>query len=204
MKSVNAVSEAGAKTEAETMIKANAMGEQEFWNIINRSLEANAPGSEGQYQHIAQSLAQLSPEQLIHFENHLVAQKRRAFCFPVLMANFILQSYINDDIFEDFRLWLLSFGQDKFEAILENADRLAEFSDVQDPIEDITGEGLVFAAREAYEAKTGREDFLKKIQVPADPEIDYPWPEDLIQLEAMLPNLFRKYWDKNRSYEFGV
>ncbi|WP_176330080.1 DUF4240 domain-containing protein [Oceanospirillum sanctuarii] len=180
------------------------MTEQEFWDIINLSLLQNNPGSEGQYQQIANSLAGLSPEQLIAFENHLAQQKNRAFCFPVLMANFILQSYINDDIFEDFRLWLLSFGQQKFEAILENADRLAEFSDVKDPIEDITGEGLVFAAREAYEAQTGQEDFLKQIQVLPDPEINYPWPEDLSQLEAMLPNLFNKYWDKNRTYELGA
>ena len=179
------------------------MTEQDFWDIINRSLEHNTPGSEGQYQSISDALSQLSPEQLIGFENHLCRQKNRAFCFPVLMANFILQSYINDDIFEDFRLWLLSFGQERFEAVLQNADNLSEFCNIEDPIEDITGEGLVFAAREAYEATTGKEDFLKHISVYPDPEISYPWPETLEQLKAMLPRLFDKYWDTNRSYEFG-
>ncbi len=179
------------------------MTEQDFWDIINNSLLLNAPGSEGQYLSIAQSLATLLPEQLIEFENHLAHQKNRAFSFPVLMANFVLQSYINDDIFEDFRLWLISFGQDKFEAILGHADQLAEFSNVEDPIEDITGEGLVFAAQEAYEAATGKDDFLKRVKPLPDPDINYPWPDNLEQLEAMLPNLFNKYWDKNRTYELG-
>ena len=180
------------------------MTEQQFWDIINDSLLENAPGSDGQYLKIGQSLSALSPEELVEFENHLARQKNRAFCFPVLMANFILQSYINDDIFEDFRLWLLSFGQEKFEAILENADQLAEFSDVKDPIEDITGEGLVFAAREAYEAATGKEDFLNRLKVFPDPEMNYPWPADLKELEAMFPKLFNKYWDANRTYELGT
>lgn len=179
------------------------MTEQDFWDIINRSLLQHTPGSDGQYHAIAEALNTLSPEQLIAFENHLAAQKQRAFCFPVLMANFILQSYINDDIFEDFRLWLISFGQERFEAILQQADTLADFSNVQDPIEDITGEGLVFAAREAYEKQTGRDDFLKQIQAVPDPEINYPWPENVQQLEAMLPRLFAKYWDSGRIYELG-
>lgn len=180
------------------------MTEQEFWDTINLSLKDNGPGSDGQYASIAKTLARYSPEELIEFENHLGYQKSRAFCFPVLMANFILQSYINDDIFEDFRLWLISFGQERFESILNNADNLALFSDVKDPIEDITGEGLVFAAREAYEAATGQEDFLKRIKVYSDPEINYNWPDDLAQLELMLPKLFEKYWDKNRTYELGA
>lgn len=180
------------------------MTEQQFWDIINQSLQQNAPGSDGQYLSIGQSLSTLTPKQLVEFENHLARQKNRAFSFSILMANFILQSYINDDIFEDFRLWLLSFGQDKFEAILEDADKLAEFSNVSDPIEDITGEGLVFAAREAYEAATGKGDFLNQIKVYPDPEINYPWPEDLNALQAMLPKLFNKYWDSNRTYELGA
>lgn len=179
------------------------MTENTFWKIIDHSLRLNPPGSDGQYQVIADSLAQLTPEELIAFENQLTLQKTRAFCFPVLMANFILQSYINDDIFEDFRLWLISFGRQKFEAILDNADALAEFSNIKDPIEDITGEGLVFAAREAYEAKTGKDDFLKKVTTATEPDTDYSWPESIAQLEAMLPKLFRKYWDKNRIYELG-
>lgn len=179
------------------------MTEQDFWDIINTSLVQHAPGSDAQYQKVEEALSTLTPEQLIQFENHLNKQKNRAFCFPVLMANFILQSYINDDIFEDFRLWLISFGQQKFEAVLRQADSLAEFSNVQDPIEDITGEGLVFAAQEAYEAATGKDDFVQQVEQLPTPEMNYPWPENLSQLEAMLPNLFKKYWDHSRSYELG-
>lgn len=177
------------------------MTEQKFWNIINASLESHSPGSDAQYKAIAQSLATLSPQELIEFENQLAQQKARAYKFPVLMANFILQSYINDDIFEDFRLWLVSFGEETFEKILENPDILANLCEIQDPVEDITGEGLVFAALEAYEAKTGRDDFQKQIEPPEDPEIDYNWPEDIEGLRNTMPELFDKYWDKARSYE---
>jgi len=179
------------------------MTEQKFWDIINASLVKHPTGSEGQYNDIAEALASLDEEELIQFENHLTHQKKSAFCFPVLMANFILQSYINDDIFEDFCLWLIAFGQKKFEAILENADNLASFSAVKDPIEDITGEGLVFAAQEAYEESTGKEDFLKRINTLPDPDIDYQWPENIEALERMLPQLFNKYWDHSRTYELG-
>ncbi|MAC45847.1 DUF4240 domain-containing protein [Oceanospirillum beijerinckii] len=180
------------------------MTEQAFWEIINRSLEQNAPGSDGQYIAISQSLANLPPEQLIGFENQLSRQKAKAFSFPVLMANFILQSYINDDIFEDFRLWLISFGEEKFTQILHNPDVLADLSDITDPVEDITGEGLVFAALEAYEAQTGRDDFLKQTTPAEEIEMYYDWPDHLSGLEARMPKLFARYWDSNRSYELAA
>lgn len=180
------------------------MTEQTFWTIINRSLEHNAPGTDAQYQAISQSLSQLTPEELIGFENQLSQQKAKAFQFPVLMANFILQSYINDDIFEDFRLWLISFGEQKFSEILQNPDVLAELCDIKDPVEDITGEGLVFAALEAYEGITGLDDFLKHVTPANEPEMDYDWPDQLSGLESKMPKLFARYWDNNRSYELAA
>lgn len=181
-----------------------AMTEQQFWDIINASLVQNAPGSEAQYQAIGTRLSQLSPEQLIGFENQLNHQKIRAFTFPILMANFILQSYINDDIFEDFRLWLISFGQTRFNQILEHPDLLADFCNLSDPIEEITGEGLVFAAVEAYEQKTGQQDFLKHLTPMDEPDIEYDWPENQRGLEALMPKLYSRYWDTSRSYELSA
>ncbi|OPX56977.1 Protein of unknown function [Oceanospirillum multiglobuliferum] len=180
------------------------MTEQQFWDIINVSLVQNAPGSDAQYQAIGNSLAQLSPDQLIGFENQLNYQKIRAFTFPVLMANFILQSYINDDIFEDFRLWLISFGQARFNQILEQPDVLADFCEIKDPIEEITGEGLVFAALEAYEQKTGQKDFLKHLTRTEEPEIQYDWPESQQGLARLMPKLYSRYWDSSRSYELSA
>lgn len=180
------------------------MTEQTFWEIINRSLEHNTPGSDGQYLAIGESLASLTPEQLIGFENQLSQQKAKAFSFPVLMANFILQSYINDDIFEDFRLWLISFGEEKFNQILQRPDILADLCEIKDPVEDITGEGLVFAALEAYEARTGCDDFLKQLTPAEEPEMEYDWPDQLSGLEASMPKLFARYWDSNRSYELAA
>ena len=180
------------------------MTEQKFWSIINKSLEQNAPGSDSQYRAVAQSLSSLSPDELIGFENQLNEQKAKAFTFPVLMANFILQSYINDDIFEDFRLWLISFGELRFNQILQNPDILADVCDITDPVDDITGEGLVFAALEAYEAQTGKDDFLKQTIQPVEPEIEYDWPESTEGLEQAMPGLFKRFWDKNRSYELAA
>lgn len=72
----------------------------------------------------------------------------------------------------DFRAWLVSRGQEVYDAAALDPDTLADFLD-GDPVED---PGLLDAAVRAYEARTGMSDFYDQVRLlrgelppPADP-----------------------------------
>jgi hypothetical protein len=178
------------------------MNEEDFWNIIAASLEHTQAGTEEQYNWIRQKLTTLTVEEIIEFENQLNQLKIKTCTFPLLIANFIIQSYVSDDVFEDFRLWLIANGKDHFYAALENPDNIAEFCHVDDPIEDIQGQGLYFVAKEVYQEKTQRDDFIEQTKLLHEPEIEMNWPESSKAFQMLMPRLYKAYWSPGRIKAF--
>lgn len=181
--------------------KGSAMDEASFWELVDRSVELCEPGSDGQYKWLSEQLKVLPVEEIIQFENRLNELKAKCCTFPVLAANFIMQSYVSDDVFEDFRLWLISNGKARFYAALGNPDSIADFCDVEDPVVEINGEGLLYVAGRAYREKTGNDDFVDRAESVPDPDIDEEWPDKKEGFEELMPKLYRKFWNQERVDE---
>lgn len=176
------------------------MNTQEFWKIIDASLAAGPTGSDEQIEVIAERLRALDAAEVCGFETELRARLVTLYTFPILQVNFIVQSYVSDDVFEDFRLWIILNGSSFYETALANPDDLADKIDVEDPVEEINGEPLIYVAEEVYGEKAD-DDFLDHVTYPPDPKIDDDWPPKE-ELEATFPKLFGKFWNEERIRKF--
>ncbi|MEM7343883.1 MAG: DUF4240 domain-containing protein [Chloroflexota bacterium] len=178
------------------------MNEAAFWEIIKESLAHTKVGADEQYEWIYQKLTILTVEEIIEFENQLNSLKSKACRFSILMANFVIQSYISDDGFENFRLWLIANGEISFYQALKDPDKIADFCQIHNPIEEITGEGLLFVAEKAYQQVTGEGDFFERVEVISEPKIVENWPDDIEGFQMKMPNLFSTYWNQKQVEEF--
>lgn len=176
------------------------MKENEFWEIIESSGSPDTIDPDEQCDSIAAVLSSKSKSEIVEFHNIHRKILNRAYTWGLIEACFIIIHYVSDDVFEDFRNWIILNGRERFERSLENPDYLASFIKVDDPVEEITGEALLFVCDEAYEGEI--EELEEYFEYPDEPDIEDKWPAVSI-LKEKYPNLFLKYWDNTVEYHVG-
>jgi hypothetical protein len=163
------------------------MTEELFWKILEKTRHG-AGDSDEQGDRILDTLAQFDESDLVAFDQLL--DQRLAAChrWDLWAVAFIAKGGCSDDAFEYFQCWLVSQGRKYFESALANppaaAKRIA-------PGDEAEFERLRSLAIEAYEAKTGRNDFLEKAKRVAWTLEGDPWEEE--DLPKLYPRLSRKY-----------
>jgi hypothetical protein len=111
----------------------------------------------------------------------------------MLKASFIILSYISDDVFEDFRNWVILNGKQRFYKTLEQPDSISNYIAVDDPVEEVTGEILMYVCDEAFDGDVG--ELEEGYVYPEDPAIDDEWPSEK-QLQQEFPKLYDQLWDE--------
>jgi hypothetical protein len=168
------------------------MNEQEFWNIIESSGSPDSLKPDEQCAAISVALSSKSKEDIVEFHNIHLMILNKAYTWNLLEACYIVIHHASDDVFEDFRNWIILNGRERFERSLENPDYLASFIKVDDPVEEITGEALLYVCEEAFEGEA--EELEELYKYPVEPVIEDSWPPVAV-LKEKYPNLFSKYWD---------
>lgn len=170
------------------------MDNNEFWRHIDQ-----ASKSKDFHAELKSSLCAVGLSEIISFKNILLAKLVEANTLPLLVANFVISSYVSDDGFESFRAWLMSCGSNKFLAAISDPETISEWLDEID-IDDLgAGDDLLYVPDEAYVELGGNEkDFLKKIIFPSEPEVQVCWPEDKIEFQKQYPRLVTKFWNQER------
>ena len=180
-------------------VKTDKIDEQEFWKIMDYSCNAAKGDMELQNQVIIKKLSAYAPEEIINFEIILCKKLIKANDYRILAANKIIDSWVSDDGFLYFRLWLISLGRQTFEQTLKDPDYLA----------NVTGKGIVpdfeyllYASTQAYINKTGKKEeddtFPRGVAFAQGLNYDFGgapmtgknWKED------ELPKLYPKLWEK--------
>jgi len=121
------------------------------------------------------------------------------------VATFILFSDLTDELYEDMRAWLILSGEEVFRRITAEPDQLADLP-LEDPDAEIGGEGLLFAAEQAYAELTNRDDFHRKCDPPREPFFKDAWPSTPEEYRALLPRVFDRWFDEEaivHNYEEG-
>ena len=90
----------------------------------------------------------------------------------------------SDDGFEYFRCWLIAQGERVFNAALANPETLVNRAEPESE-----GEGMLYAAAEAYESRTGAV-LTAPVVHPREP-VGERWEED--DLELMYPKLWARF-----------
>lgn len=174
------------------------MNEQDFWKIIEASGSPDNLEPDEQCQAISEALSSKSKEEIIEFHNIHRIVLNRAYTWNLIEACFIVIHYVSDDVFEDFRNWIILNGKERFTRSLENPDYLASFINVEDPVEEMTGEALLYVCEEAFAGEI--EELEESYVYPDEPDIEGNWPP-ASTLKEKYPDLFSKYWDDTMEYQ---
>lgn len=157
-----------------------------FWEIIEQAKTLAADDVEQRPATLKQLLMDQTAEHIQRFDQTYHEKLVEAYRWELWGAAYVIQGGCSDDSFDYFRDFLISEGQQAFEAALKSPDGLAQI----DLPDDVELEDFRYAIGDAYEAVTGQELPAHTVSFPAEPA-GQAWTED--QLETLYPQLCAKY-----------
>jgi hypothetical protein len=96
----------------------------DFWGLIERSAEH---AGDERAEWLIQRLAELPVDDIIDFETHLAAQRRRVDTWLMWdAANMVMDDHCSTDSFFYFQPWLVGLGRTSFERVAADPDALAD------------------------------------------------------------------------------
>ena len=171
-----------------------------FWVLIGKAKEQCGQDMDTFAQWLEDRLMEMSPEQVLNFDNIVHGYRDLAYKYGLWAAAAILCDGCTDDGFVDFRGWLIAQGREVYMAALKDPDSLTDVP----ACDNYYFESLGYVGDLTYAKLTGRDgyssfdrntyqalvDELKKDVVYGE-GIDYPytWSETA----AYLPRLCAKY-----------
>lgn len=181
-----------------------------FWNLIESSKARPGPLSrfrsaewrieaekDRQLRALRRALKKRSLDELIAFDRMLFRVAHIDLnAWDLWAAAYVIMGGCGDDSFEYFRYWVVSRGRHVCEAAARDPDTLADL-EIVEPDLTCEFEDFTYAAREVYQAKSGREmpfDESEGASLSAQPrgtQFDQYDPEDL---RRRVPRVFQKHW----------
>jgi len=177
------------------------MNETEFWQIVESSGAPDTHTPDMQCEKIIEKLSGKPKEELISFSNIHRELLNKAYTWSMLQACFIILSYNSDDAFEDFRNWVILNGKLRFYKTLEQPDSIASYITSDDPVEEVTGESLLYVCDEAFYADV--EELEVGYVYPEDPVINDEWP-CAKQLQQAFPKLYDQFWNEENIRTLSI
>ena len=173
------------------------MDRKEFWEMISYTLKRHEAGSDDQFFLLERLLVKLSPQKILDFEN--IKNQLMAECssFKMVIAAFMIFSDLSDELYDDFRAWLILQGEARYTEAAADPDRIASW-EIADPENDIVGEGLHFVDERAYLERTDGDEFYRRRRDVADPFFKDPWPESPEEFEKLLPAVYGRWFNEEK------
>lgn len=173
------------------------MDPDRFWALIEQARELAdgddaASLAESQAEHLVEILKQRSTPEIEDFERRFLTLMNESYRWDLWGAAYIIQGGCSDDGFDYFRAWLIGQGREVFRRVLADPESLLEIALREpDPKQVVLeGEPLLFAAAEAYEARTA-DDLDVPVPQRASEPAGKPWEED--ELAGLFPKLWEKF-----------
>jgi hypothetical protein len=167
------------------------MTESEFWTIIEKSIPPDLADFDGQLERLETALSKLRPAEIISFQDYSDRKLAEAYRFDLWGAAYLINGGCCDDGFDYFVQWLISRGQQVFEAACRDPDTLADLCDIQEQASEFEEFGYV--AQRVYESKTGSE-FPERPWSRAEKPLGDEWNFDDMNLcRQRLPKLAARF-----------
>lgn len=169
------------------------MDKPTFWKIIDAS-RAKARGNV--YEHIEtlqKELEKYDPDEIVSFARIFDEYWVRAYTHELWGAAYIIGGGCGDSGFLDFRGWLISKGEQVYEAAMADPESLLDV--VTDEDDEGQVEGFHYAASKAWEARTGKgmKDFPGSgVDYPREPAGE-SWHGDDDVLMGRFPRLAQRF-----------
>jgi Protein of unknown function (DUF4240) len=170
------------------------MNRRKFWEIIEDTSSKQGAASDEQFFLIERILCKLPPKEVLTFENIKNELVIEASSFEMLIAAYIIYGELSDELYEDFRAFLILHGEEQYESAVAFPDSIAQWD--FDNADSIEGESLHFVAEQAYVEQTDKDDFFKKRDTVTEPFFKDPMPESPKDFQKILPHLFDKFFNE--------
>jgi hypothetical protein len=141
--------------------------------LVERSRQGAPDDPEAQAEVLKELLGQLSVDDVVKFDECFTDANLALYTWNMWGAATLMLGWSSDDVFADFRSWVISLGRETYDRVAADPDALAEV-DMEDPEEPAVGELFGSVASEVYEAATGRYlgDVDPDRQAPTAPDGD--------------------------------
>lgn len=179
------------------------MNLDKFWKLIEQSKRKSEGDFDEQVEIIKEKLSKLPVKEIVFFDRIFYELYAKIHSSNIWAAfEIINQGYSSDDTYDYFRAWLIGQGREIYEIAVSNPDNLAQIDSIATAT-DYSGELLMYVASEAYEEKTGEENF-DELLIEGEETITYQnieldWIDENKQtiaskLKEKLPKLYQRYW----------
>lgn len=176
------------------------MNENIFWELIDKARIGNEQDFEEFCITLTELLKELTAEEIIAFQNIYTQKEDEASGFNLLMANYIIYGAVSDELFDDFRAWLIGQGNTNFYKALKDPNTICDFLEKEDA-DEISGDNLLFVPVNAFVEVTGKpvEEYYPLIQDPKnDIACEIAWTSNTEEYRNVLPQLFDKFWNQEK------
>ena len=176
------------------------MTRDEFWNLIAESKVQAGQNVDAQYDYLEEKLTAMGSEEALRFHGICYAYTDAAVKYGLWDAASCMLGGCSDDMFMDFRGWLVAQGKEVYMQALANPDSMASV----ELYNHGSFEHLAYLGSTVYEKLTGKnayddfpwyeEDALRRAvtsEIQYDPGIFYP--RDMENWPRYIPNLCAKY-----------
>lgn len=170
------------------------MDHAQFWAIIERTTSHEAD-TDDQTSALRSELSKLTADEIASFEATFDEIMRGSYSWNLWGAAYVVHGGASDDGFEYFRVWLISKGQKIFEAVSKDPDILADVlaADSSGPLEY---EDFAYVAREAWEAKSGKDlDEMPRVADMIYPGVE-PSGDPFKETDEYLAKRYPKLWKR--------
>ena len=146
------------------------MDSDRFWQLVDATA-ARAGDLEEQTELLRTELRRLDLPDLLAFDAEFTRASHALYTWEIMRGADIMIGDVSDDVFADFRSWVVSRGRSAYERVLADPDAGLAALDVSD--EEEVGAGELFAAviGEVYAERTGTEIYDA---FPDRPSADFP------------------------------
>ncbi|MEM6259662.1 MAG: DUF4240 domain-containing protein [Planctomycetota bacterium] len=174
------------------------MDEKQFWNIVEMCNK-----NEKIYNKLYNTLSQLNNNEIVGFHNIFIKNLSISYKFPVLEACFVIKSYVSDDLFRDFRIWLICQGRKNFFNAIQDPDLISNWPLKREAIDNFNPDDIAGITEEVFLANGGNiDDFDKLVNVVDEPAMNFQWPDSKDAFYEKYPNLVAKFWNQALINEF--
>ena len=164
------------------------MNKEIFWKIMLDTKGKSGGEPSIQQELIEEKLNELSPDEIIEFDNIYHEFINKAYDWKLWGAAYVVNGGCSDDCFMDFRGWLIGQGEEIYSKALADPDSLSELDYLE---ADMDWEGYGYVAFVVYEEKKGKEMPINSASPhPAEPTGE-EWEEE--ELGKLLPKLSGKF-----------
>lgn len=168
------------------------MDEDQFWKIIQTTIDNSGDDFVQQKKELAKELRKLTPHDIVLFGNRFRYFRGQANTWELWGAIYIIHGGCGDNSFNDFREWVIGQGKMFYYKTTKDPESLVEVD--RDKIVEADWEGLGNVHLAVFKELTGQqmEYLFKEKQETTGVE----WKEDSDDLEKMFPKLYAKYRGK--------